>query len=220
MTDPNNPFMDLHKTINNYTSPGTKSITGGFSSIDTDNDILPGLTEGFQIGNPPGAIGRQPDNVNYLYPNFFRFNIFKLPKFVYFVQRLTLPPFGTDGSQVQPNRFVNANHPNTKATFGQLSVSFLVDENMANYRELYDWMQTIYLIKNHKNFDSNIKNHFSDGSLHILNSAMLPKREIRFHNLLPVQISGLDFDSSITDMNPLVADMTFSFDYYEFVDSC
>ena len=220
MTDPNNPFMDLHRTINTYTSPGTKSVTGGFTSIDTDGDLLPGLTKGFQLGNPPGALERQPDNVNYLYPNFFRFNIFKLPKFVYFVQKLSLPPFGTDGNLVQPNRFVNAVHPNTKATFGQLAVTFLVDEDMANYRELYDWMQTIYLIKDHKKFDSNINHHFSDGTLHILNSAMNPKKEIRFRNLMPVQISGLDFDSSISDLSPLIADITFAFDYYEFVDSC
>ena len=51
---------------------------------------------------------------------------------------------------------------------------------MANYRELYSWMRTIYLIKNHREFDSDIKNHFSEGTLHILNSAMLPKQQIRF----------------------------------------
>jgi hypothetical protein len=217
MADPNNPFKNSFKDRRIYTSPGTKSVTGGFSSVDLEGGILPGLTKGFELGKPPGAIQRQPDNVNYLFPNYFKFNLFRLPKMIYFVQKANLPQFGTDGNLIQPNRFVNAKHPNTKATFGDITLSFLVDEDMANYRELYNWMRTIYLIKHHKEFDSDIKNHFSDGSLHILNSAMLPKQEIRFHNMLPIQISGLDFDSSITDLTPLVADITFAYDYYEFV---
>ena len=217
MAKDNNPINQFFGNMNNYTSPPTKSVTGGFSSIDTEGGLLPGLTKGFEQGKPPGAVERQPDNVNYLYQNYFKFELFRLPKMIYFVTKANLPSFGTDGNLVQPNRFVNAKHPNTKATFGDITLSFLVDEDMANYRELYSWMRTIYLIKNHREFDSDIKNHFSEGTLHILNSAMLPKQQIRFHNMLPVQISGLDFDSGITDLQPLSADITFAFDYYEFV---
>ena len=80
MADPNNPFKNSFKDRRIYTSPGTKSVTGGFSSVDLEGGILPGLTQGFELGKPPGAIERQPDNVNYLYANYFKFNLFRLPK--------------------------------------------------------------------------------------------------------------------------------------------
>ena len=87
MAKDNNPINQFFGNMNNYTSPPTKSVTGGFSSIDTEGGLLPGLTKGFEQGKPPGAVERQPDNVNYLYQNYFKFELFRLPKMIYFVTK-------------------------------------------------------------------------------------------------------------------------------------
>ena len=104
-----------------------------------------------------------------------------------------------------------------KLSFQNLDVTFLVDEDLANWKEIYDWMRTIYLMDSHDKFEEKIGTHFSDGTLHTLNSAMLPNKEIRFRNLLPVNITGLQFDSAVNDIEPFTSEITFAYDYYEFV---
>ena len=199
----------------NFSGNAPSGLSG--ESVLNDFTQLPSVTAGLQQNPLRSPVDTQPQHVNYLYQTFFKFDIFRLPKMEYFVQRVNLPGFGAAGSQEQPSRFVAAKHPNTRVSFDNLSITFLVDEDMSNWRELYDWMKTIYLVNNHKNFEDDISTHFTDGSLHILNSAMNGNKEIRFRNLLPVSLTGLDFDSTVTDLTPFTAEVNFAFDYYEFV---
>jgi len=209
MTDRNNPFINTPSIV----SPS--GLSG--SSVVNDGTQLPSVTYGAQIGSPSGVVARQPSNVNYLYQTFFRFNIHRLPKMEYFVQSVNLPGFGSDQALEQPTRFVAAKHPTARPRFDNLTMTFLVNESMENWREIYDWMKTIYLVKDHDDYNETISNHFSDGTLHILNSAMNPKLEIKFRNLLPVSMTGFEFDSSVTDLVPFTSEITFAYDYYEFV---
>ena len=209
MSDRNNPFINIPSIF------PPSGLSG--SSVVNDGTQLPSVTFGAQIGKPPGVVARQPDNVNYLYQTFFRFNIHRLPKMEYFVQSVNLPGFGSDQALEQPTRFVAAKHPTARPRFDNLTMTFLVNESMENWREIYDWMKTIYLVKDHDDYNETISNHFSDGTLHILNSAMNPKLEIKFRNLLPVSMTGFQFDSSVTDLVPFTSEITFAYDYYEFV---
>ena len=44
-------------------------------------------------------------------------------------------------------------HPSKNVSFDNLTIEFIVDENLENWRELYDWMRTIYLVNDYKNFE-------------------------------------------------------------------
>ena len=193
------------------------SVNGTTGSIFNKDNYLPSVTAGFVGLSLDGPQDVQPQNVNYLYQTNFRFDIFRLPKFEYFIQSISLPGFGATDVLEQPTRFVAAKHPNTKLSFQNLDVTFLVDEDLSNWREIYDWMRTIYLMDSHNKFEEKIGTHFSDGTLHTLNSAMLPNKEIRFRNLIPVSLSGFQFESSATDLTPITATITFAYDYYEFL---
>ena len=129
------------------------------NSLVNDGTQLPGLTIGAQLGKPPGVVDRQPTNVNYLYQTYFRFNIHRLPKMEYFIQRVNLPGFGSDQALEQPTRFVAAKHPTARPRFDNLTMTFLVNESMENWREIYDWMKTIYLVKDHDDYNEKISNH-------------------------------------------------------------
>ena len=136
----------------------------------------------------------------------------------YFIQRVNLPGFGSDQALEQPTRFVAAKHPTARPRFDNLTMTFLVNESMENWREIYDWMKTIFLVKDHDDYNEKISNHFSDGTLHILNSAMKANLHIKFKNIFPVSLSGLEFDSSVSDLTPFTATASFAFDTYDFVD--
>ena len=209
MTDKSNPFQGMPPIIQGSGQTG--------EGIVNDNTQLPTLTEEAQANIFKAPQDRQPPSTNYLYQTNFRFLINRLPKMEFFIQRVNLPGFGAGSAQEQPTRFVFAKHPNNKVNFDELAITFLVDEDMGNWIEIYNWMKTIYLIKDHKEFESKITSHFTDGSLMILNSATNVTQEIRFKNLLPVSLTGLDFDSTITDLTPFTAEIRFAYDYYEFV---
>ena len=187
------------------------------SSPFNDGNQLPGYTQGAQNANPLSPVNRQPTTTNYLYQTFYKFQMRRLPKVNYFMQKVSLPDFASGGPIEQPTRFVPVKHPSKNVSFDNLTIEFLVDENLENWRELYDWMRTIYLVDDYKNFESETSTHFTEGSILLLNSAMNVNKEIRFHNLLPISLSGIDFDSTDTDLSPRIATATFAFDFYEFL---
>jgi|TARA_R100000030_G_scaffold79048_2_gene61986 hypothetical protein len=186
-------------------------------SIFNNGNQLPGYTQGFQNSNPTSPVSNQPTTTNYLYQTFYRFSIKRLPRINYFAQKVTLPEFASVGAIQQPTRFSAVNHPSTKVSFANLNLEFIIDEKLENWRELYNWMRTIYLVNSYDDFEDKDTTHFTEGSLHILNSAMVPTQEIRFHNLLPISLSGIEFDSTDPDLAPRTATATFAFDFYEFV---
>ena len=186
-------------------------------SIFNDGNQLPGYTQGAQNASPLSPVNRQPTSTNYLYQTFYKFQMRRLPKVNYFMQKVSLPDFASGGPIEQPTRFVPVKHPSKNVSFDNLSIEFIVDENLENWRELYDWMRTIYLVDDYKNFESETSTHFTEGSILLLNSAMNVNKEIRFHNLLPISLSGIEFDSTDTDLSPRIATATFAFDFYEFL---
>ena len=186
-------------------------------SIFNNGNQLPGYTQGAQNASPLSPVNRQPSTTNYLYQTFYKFQMRRLPKVNYFMQKVSLPDFASGGPIEQPTRFVPVKHPSRNVSFDNLTIEFLVDENLENWRELYDWMRTIYLVDDYKKFEPETSTHFTEGSILLLNSAMNVNKEIRFHNLLPISLSGIDFDSTDTDLSPRIATATFAFDFYEFL---
>ena len=65
-----------------------------------------------------------------------------------------------------------------KITYSPLEVSFLIDENLINYKEIYDW------IKSNVETDQPITNHVRDLTLTIMSSANNVAKQIRFIDAL------------------------------------
>ena len=83
----------------------------------------------------------QPTNPQFLSPVGFNFNIRKLPNTNYFVQAANLP-----GVQLGETPLATPFHqiptPGDRVTYGELAITFKVDENMENYIELYNCYST------------------------------------------------------------------------------
>ena len=102
-----------------------------------------------------------------------------------------------------------------KISYGDLTVSFLVDENLQNWQEIYEWMLTLGTSYDPRFPEADEKKKYSNATLSVLNSAMRPKFEVEFNNIFPVSLGGIDFDSSVSSMDAFVVDVTFAYDYYE-----
>jgi hypothetical protein len=166
------------------------------------------------------AITTTPTKSNFLSPLGFRFNIKRTPGLNYFVQSANIP--GTSiGTAVVGTPFVNIPYTGVKNTFEDLVIAFKVDEELRNYKEIFDWMMAI-------SFPDNFTQHaaiananpgsgdgiYSDATLTILNSVKHPIVEVNFKNLFPYDLSELKFSTTETDINYI--EVAASFKYQSF----
>jgi hypothetical protein len=184
----------------------SQSLTLGSSGGTGD---LPGWR---YAGISSDFITRQPSNQNFLQPTGFKFNLAFAPAVTFFCQSANLP--GIDlGMVEQQTRFGPLDYTGLP-TFEDLEVRFLIDENLENWLEIYNWIQRITTSEDHGKYIPTME-HYTEASLLILTSAMNTNFRINFKNVIPKTLSGIEFDSSVAGIDGIVATCTFSFSRYE-----
>lgn len=158
----------------------------------------------------------QPTNESFLSPLGFKLQIKKTPHVNYFIQQVNMPSV-TLGTADVDTPFTKIPFPGTKLTFGNLQVTFKVDEDMKNYLEIYQWLRDVGFPDNFAQYQ-NIAGQglasgdgvFSDITLVVLSSAMNPNMEVTFYDCFPVDLSSISFDSTSEDVQYVTATATFA----------
>lgn len=175
-------------------------------------------------------LNRTPTNKNLLSPIGFKFVLDKAPKVDFFSNYAGIPAI-TLGSAIQTRYGKNIDIPGDKMNFEDFRLRFLVDEDMENYMEIWNWMtglgfpysleQYADLRENSDKYNSEaLKNDFyerSDGTMSILNSSFNVQSQVIFSGLYPVYLSGLDFDATQEDIRYFTAEVTFKYTYYRII---
>jgi len=169
----------------------------------------------------------QPDNKNFLSPVGFQFSIQKLPHVNYFCQSANIPDISLSQTELT-NPFINLPSPGTKLTFGALDITFRVDENLKNYKEIHDWLiglgfpdnfdQRTAIARTKNPGKASVGEIFSDASLLISTSAYKTNVEIHFVDAYPISLSTVTFDIRATDIEYLEATASFIYRRYNIVD--
>ncbi len=157
----------------------------------------------------------QPESNNPLTNNKFQFVIGKCPSVSYFCQRANIPSLSF-GTSIQSNPTgVVARRPGTSYIYEDLQVGFFVDEQMKNWLEIHKWM--IDLGINYGSSVETLKEHqkVSSAMLYVLNGEYRPLLAVKYKNVYPIFLSGIEFDSSLTDVDSVIATATFSYTHYE-----
>ena len=169
-------------------------------------------------------------NRSILNRNNFKLLIDKVPTVEYYVRTVNIPGI-TFGEVVQGAGVgLDAFFPGDKASFDTLEVSFIVDEDLTNFTEIYDWIDSIVPISNSKNFETytdtaknktnilasidNDQNQYSDITLVINTNKNIPNRFIRFHDAFPISLSSIELESG-ADAEPAICTVSFRFTFYE-----
>ena len=79
---------------------------------------------------------RQPTKFDYASPTQFKFTITKLPKVEFFCTAVNLPGITLEGNMAQETPLKDIPVPGDKLSYSPLSMDFMVDENLENYREI------------------------------------------------------------------------------------
>ena len=163
-----------------------------------------------------------PENMNYLSPHGFTFLIDKLPGVRFNMRTIELPAL-TLNPAVRDFPIIQTYLPGEKLEYSEFSITFKIDEEMANYIEVTTWMQRLSALgKKHLNlepFPSEI-DKMSDASLLILNSNYNPIKIIQFYNTFPISLSTLSFAlDNDTNIDYLEATAGFQYTYYEIMNA-
>jgi len=185
----------------------------------------PGIPDVTRVSDP-----RQPDTNNYLSSNYFKLEITRLPLVTYHCQSanlpsLTLTPTEQGNPTGTPIKWIGGRY-----VWEDFTVSFVVDEDMKNWIEVFEWMEDIAImtdVKNTMNYRPSYEFHraergplgqlddyFSNAQLIITNSSYKPKLTVSITDMFPTALSGIQFNSTNTDNEPVIATATFAYTYY------
>ena len=182
----------------------------------------------------------QPTVFDYATGTQWRLTFNRLPKTTWFCTAANIPGIQL-GEASYPTPMTDMMVTGDKLTFENLNITFMVDEELQNYRELWDWLVGIGAPKKHSQWrtildsgdgavrsfgtpdtDTRTKttfdesNLYSDSTLIVYNSKNTPKVNVHFKNMFPTSLSALEYSQELTDVEYFKATATFRYLYYEF----
>ena len=185
----------------------------------------------------------QPTVYDYATGTQWRLAFNRVPKTTWFCTTANVPGI-TLGEAMFPTPMLDTFVTGDKLTFETLNITFIVDEELQNYRELWDWMVGIGAPVNHSQWETTLakgdgavrtfgtpdadprtkttfdeSNLYSDATLIVYNSKNIPKVNVKFKNMFPTSLSSLEYSQELTDVEYFKASATFRYLYYEFETS-
>lgn len=172
---------------------------------------------------------KQPEKIDFLRPNGFQFLIQSLPKVTYFCQSANIPEIRL-GVASQSTPLVDIPWPGEKLSFSELTIRFMIQEDLANYTELYNWLIGLGFPTDRSQFqrltegrsikfpEVNYKadgGEFSDATLIVLGSDNKAAAQINFYDCFPISLTGIEFDTASTNTQYFQASAVFKYRQYE-----
>ena len=174
--------------------------------------------------------GTPLENRNFLSPVGFKFSLKRAPGVAFFCNQANIPSMDL-GIAEQPTYLRNIPTPGDKIQFGDLNLRFLVDEDLVNYMELQRWIRGLGYPESMEefrklegeavlpgNFGQAGDNIYSDGTLQILSSNLVPSFQVVFNDMFPYNLSTVTFDATDTDIEYFTADVSFKYTIYNLTD--
>jgi len=174
--------------------------------------------------------GTPIDNRNFLAPTGFKFSLKRSPGVAFFCNQANIPSLDL-GIATQPSYLKDIDVPGDKIQFGDLTLRFLVDEDLVNYMEIQNWIRGLGYPETLQEFDKLEKeavlpgnfgrtgdNIYSDGTLQILSSNLVAKFNVNFKDMFPYSLSTITFDATDTDIEYFTADVSFKYTIYNLTD--
>jgi hypothetical protein len=162
---------------------------------------------------------------NTLYGNHYKFSIDRLPDLSFFVQGVNTPEV-SGGIALQQNPMSVIHHPGDRLSFGQFTVTYLIDSQFKNYFSLYYWMKgygfpndynevTEFRAKQQTLVPNFRAKAIDLEKTHAVLSVLTPDTsqivaEVHFYEIFPTNLSSLNFVTTDSEPPVLTTTCTFS----------
>lgn len=172
----------------------------------------------------------QPTNMNYLSPVNFDLSINKLPKTKYFATAVTLPGITFSEALHATPMAINSYLPGDKIEFDPLVITFLVDEDMTNYMEIFNWIMALgpgtddesftTLTGSKKNITGRFSNAdfskmYSDATLIANTSSNNANVEFNFQDCFPTSLGAIELNSQADGVEYATCDLTLRYTLFK-----
>lgn len=158
----------------------------------------------------------QLENRNYLTPISFQLELDRFRGVDYNCQRVNLPEIQMPVTDV-PTRFrTYPVVPGGGVNYADLVVTFLVDEEMINYRTIHDWIidnGNARQMETTEDYPA-----YSNGNLLIFTSNFNVNHIINYENLFPYSLSPIEFDTTAQSAEYFTATAAFKYTDYTMRD--
>ena len=173
----------------------------------------------------------ETSNRNFLSVVGFKFLLERCPKVDFFCNQANIPDV-TLGVAQQATYLKNIPVPGDKLQYGALNLSFMVDEDMENYLQIYQWITSLGFpesldqyqeLRREDRFSPIIDaqdplNERSDATLMIINSDYNPSVKIKFKDMFPVSLSSVPFNATSEQQQYYTAQATFQYTIFDVID--
>ncbi len=166
----------------------------------------------------------QLTNKNFLSPIGFLFILDKARNVSFLCQRAEIPTLALGQVDI-PTRGLVPIPVEGNMRYDDLSIDFIVDEDLKNYLELHNWMRALGTpqeLKERKEWTNKWAQNtpsedprYSDATIQVLNNNNQANFDIVFKSVFPTSLSTLNFDVTMGDNEFLTATATFQYTLYE-----
>lgn len=146
-------------------------------------------------------------NTNFLSTNRATLQIKGLEDLEFSVIGFNLPSIELPVTPVETT-FLTGKEAGDKPIYGDVVVTFIVDEDMKNYLAILNWIEA--LVFHRKDMPRN-----TDGLITVYSSHNNPLLRIKLYELIPSYVSELPFAEHDTETTPVVVNAHFSLLYFE-----
>ena len=155
------------------------------------------------------------DNHNFLQNVSFEFGINRFPNMNFFVQSVTMPGLDLNQAQIATGT-VPYKYYSDQVEFQPLTLSFAVDEDMANYIEVWTWITKVAgVCKDPESVEDKVTGKTtSDMILMIHTSHRNPNIKCVFRDGFPTSLDPLTFDYRSAAVDYHVVQCTFAYSHY------
>ena len=172
----------------------------------------------------------QPTNLNYLSPVNFDLQINKLPKTKYFCTGVTLPGVNFSEALHATTLAINSYLPGDKIEFDHLTVKFVVDEDMKNYQEIFNWIMALGPGNDTDDFmdlvdstkkstgafsGASFENMYSDATIIVNTSSNNANIEFQFEDTFPTSLGAIEFASDASEVTYATCDLTLRYTQFK-----
>ena len=187
---------------------------------------------------------KQPSSseLDYADPTKFKFQTTKLPRVEFNCIQANIPGITLTEIQ-QPTRLIPIKIPGNDLTFENLNITFIVDEDLTNYRSVHDWMAGLSQMDSDEKYRALISDGqdrmprsqqnnstdagrvtsatndgaiYSDSKLIILSARNTPLVELTFTDCYPLSLSALEYNQNATDVEYLQATVSFGYKIHSY----
>jgi hypothetical protein len=158
-----------------------------------------------------GAITTHPATTNLLQPTKYLVTFPELSETMYFCQKANIPGVSLGAAlQVTPN--LDLYHSGTKIEYNTFDITFLVNEDLSAWTSIYNWMLDLSSV------DSSYtrrKESKKQAIFTVMSNLNNPKIRIKLNDVFPITLGDLEFDTTQSAEEHMVATATFRYDWFD-----